>query len=146
MFTTSNRDTTREVFFHAWAKHRGGEPLEGMERMLVQVALAHPEYHAMLDDRDAHLDRDYSPAVGETNPFLHMGLHIAIEEQLTLGEPAGIREAFQRLRVQMPDEHEVQHRIMECLAESIYQMQRQRRDFDAAAYIECLKRHGAARR
>jgi hypothetical protein len=145
MFSTSNRDTTREVFFRAWRNHREGKPLEGIERVLVQVALRHPEYHALLDD-PAHGNRDYAPALGETNPFLHMGLHIAIEEQLTLGEPAGIREAFQRLMMQLPDEHEVQHRMMECLAECIYQMQQQRRDFDAAPYIECLARQATARR
>ena len=146
MYASSDRGATREVFFSAWRNHLDRKPLEGVERLLVQIALRHPEYHALLEDPQSHLERDYAPQLGETNPFLHMAMHLAIEEQLTLDEPRGIRDVYQALRARLPDEHEAQHRMMGCLAECIYEMQQQRRDFDAAAYIECLKRQATARR
>jgi hypothetical protein len=146
MYATNDRGATREVFFRAWRNHLDQKPLEGVERLLVQIALRHPEYQALLEDPQSHLERDYAPALGETNPFLHMAMHLAIEEQLTLDEPRGIRDVYQAMRARLPDEHEAQHRMMGCLAESIYQMQRRQRDFDAAAYIECLTRRATARR
>ena len=38
----------------------------------------------------ASLDRDWAPKGGETNPFLHLSLHLAVAEQLAIDQPAGI--------------------------------------------------------
>ncbi len=146
MPTSQDRGSTREVFFVAWRHHRNREPLQGVERLLVQIALRHPEYHALLDDPEEHLGRDYSPLLGETNPFLHMGLHIAIEEQLALDEPRGIRDIYQALLVRNPDEHAVQHHIMECLGDWLRQAQHQGNALDTTAYMESLTRLTNARR
>ena len=140
MYASNDRDATREVFFRAWRNHLEGKPLEGIERLLVQVALRHPEYHAFLADPEKHRDRDYRGESGEANPFLHMGLHVAIEEQLTLDEPRGIRDIYQALVLRNPDEHAVQHHIMECLGQWIYRAQRGGGNLDPASYIECLER------
>jgi hypothetical protein len=140
MYASQDRGATREIFFRAWRNHLDGKPLEGIERLLVQVALKHPEYHAYLIDAESHRDRDFTGYSGEANPFLHMGLHVAIEEQLTLNEPRGIREIYQALLARNPDEHVVQHHIMECLGQWIYQAQRQNTGLDPSSYLECLKR------
>ena|SRR6185436_11110280 len=143
MFSTNDRGSTREVFFRAWAHHCAGEPLEGIERVLVQIALRHPEYHTLLQNREQHLDRDYSPAMGDTNPFLHMGLHVAIEEQLMLDEPRGIRDIYKTLIARIGDEHTAQHQIMECLSEWIWQAQKTGTGLNPAPYLDCLKRQTA---
>ncbi len=140
MPSTPDRGSTREVFFRAWRHYSDGKPLEGVERVLVAVALRHPEYHALLDDPQEHLGRDYSPIAGETNPFLHMGLHIAIEEQLALDEPRGIRNIYQTLLARNPDEHAVQHDIMECLGEWLRQAQNHGSGLDQTPYVACLTR------
>ncbi|KPK47450.1 MAG: hypothetical protein AMS22_16570, partial [Thiotrichales bacterium SG8_50] len=88
------RDATREVFFSAWRTYRAGQALEGVQKLVVQVALQHPEYHAMLDNAQDYADQDYTPEMGQTNPFLHMGMHIAIEEQLALDQPRGLRARY----------------------------------------------------
>ena len=93
MFNPS-RDQARQFFFDAWQKYRAGQPLEGLETVAVEVALAHPEYHDTLDDPERFLDRDYTPDAGQTNPFLHLSLHVAIEEQLSIDQPPGIRAEF----------------------------------------------------
>jgi hypothetical protein len=136
----SDRSATREVFFRAWERHRRGEPLEGIERLVVEVARRHPEYHAMLDAPDRYRDRDYLPDLGETNPFLHMGMHLAIEESLALDQPRGVLEHYRRLLARLADEHAAQHSMMECLAEMLWQAQRDGTAPDERRYLDCLAR------
>ena len=71
--------------------------LSAMENMALEVILLHPEYHAMLDDAERYQNKDYLPEMGDTNPFLHMSMHIAIKEQLSIDQPPGIRQRFERL-------------------------------------------------
>lgn len=140
MFAADNREALRAVFFRAWQRHQQGQPLEGIERLVVDVALRHPEYHAMLADPDGYRDRDYLPEMGETNPFLHMAMHISIEEQLALDQPAGVRAHYQRLLKRLPDEHAVQHQMMECLGEMLWQAARNAGVPQESVYLDCLAR------
>ncbi|MEQ1630253.1 MAG: DUF1841 family protein, partial [Gallionella sp.] len=87
---------------------------------------------------DAHLDKDYSPESGATNPFLHLMMHLTIEEQISIDQPPGIRAHFVRLTRKLESEHDAQHQMMECLSEMIWQAQRNRTQPDAAIYLNCL--------
>ena len=111
-----------------------------LESMTLDVALLHPEYHAMFDQPDKYLDRDYPPELGEINPFLHMSLHLAVNEQLSIDQPPGIRAAYERLLRKTGDEHAARHALLECLAETIWQAQRLAATPDPDLYIDCLKR------
>lgn len=139
MFTT-NRMELRDVFFRAWHNYREQRPLEGIETIIVDVALRHPEYHRVLDAADAVRNRDYDPVFGEANPFMHMGLHIAVAEQLSIDQPPGVRDCFQRLSARLPDAHAVEHAMMECLGDALWHAQRAGCVPDREAYLECLKR------
>jgi hypothetical protein len=139
MFNPS-REQARQFFFDAWRKYRQREMLSAMENIALEVILLHPEYHAILDDTARYQDKDYLPEMGDTNPFLHMSMHIAIREQLSIDQPVGIRQRFERLLTKTGDEHAVMHQVMECLAEMIWQAQRSQSAFDAAVYLECLDR------
>jgi len=139
MFNPS-RDQARQFFFDAWQKYRDGRPLEGLETVAVEVALLHPEYHQALDDPERFLDRDYTPEEGQTNPFLHMSLHVAIEEQLSIDQPPGIRAEFERLLARRGDRHAALHVVLECLGEVVWQAQAARTIPDGEAYLECLRR------
>lgn len=116
--------------------------LSPMEDMALEVILLHPEYHALLDDPERYQDKDYLPEMGNTNPFLHMSMHIAIKEQLSIDQPFGIRKRFERLLKLTHDEHAAMHEVMECLAEMIWQAQRNQSAFDASVYFECLDQRG----
>jgi len=130
----------RKVFFDAWHKHRAGLVLEGIERIVVAVALRHPEYHPILDQPEASADRDWTPELGESNPFLHMAMHIAIEEQLSIDQPAGIRAHYQAMCRKLGDDHAAQHQVMECLGSMLWQAGRDQSPPDPAVYLECLQR------
>ena len=137
MFNPS-REQARQFFFDSWRKYRARETLSGLEKVALQVILLHPEYHALFDAPERNLDRDYAPEHGALNPFLHLSLHLAIEEQLSIDQPPGIRAAFEQLRVKTGAEHDAKHALLECLAEIIWQAQRASSAPDQALYLECL--------
>lgn len=139
MFNPS-RDQVRQFFFDVWAKYRAGQPLAGAERPALEAVLAHPEYHALLERPERYKDRDYLPEAGELNPFLHLSMHLAVAEQLSVDQPPGIRARHQQLLEHHGDAMAAQHAVMDCLGEMIWQAQRHQTAFDAAAYLACLDR------
>jgi hypothetical protein len=143
MFYGQDRRQLRRVYVQAWAKHRRGEPLAGIEAIIVAIAARHPEYHALLETAESAVDRDWQPELGETNPFLHLAMHTAIEEGLSVDEPPGVRALYQVLLGQLPDEHAVQHHMMECLGEMLWQASRAGTLPDTGSYLACLRRLAA---
>lgn len=139
MFNPS-RDQVRQFFFDAWRKHGKREVLAGLDAVAVGIMLLHPEYQPVLDDPERYRDREYRPDAGDTNPFLHMSMHLAIEEQLSIDQPAGIKGEFARLAARLGDRHAACHEVMECLAETVWRSQRDGVPPDPLAYLECLKR------
>jgi len=138
MFNPS-RDDVRRMFFGAWRKYRDGVPLAGIEALALDVILEHPEYHTVLDDEARYREKDY---VDETNPFLHMSLHLALEEQLSIDQPPGIRGRWQVLLERCGERHAALHEAIECLAEMVWRSQRDGLPPDAGAYLSCLERRG----
>jgi hypothetical protein len=136
MFNPS-REQVRDLFFETWRKYRAGEPLAGMEPLALDAMLAHPEYHGVLSDPARFREKDYTD---ESNPFLHMSLHVAVEEQLSIDQPPGINAAFQRLLEKNNDRHEAMHEVIECLAETLWLAQRDGMPPDASRYLDCLSR------
>ena len=134
------RDEARQFLVAAWRKYRGAQPLSPLEEMAVTVIAAHPEYHAVLEAPERHLERDYSPDDGRINPFLHLQMHIAVAEQLSIDQPRGIRAHFERLRAAHSDEHAALHAIVDCLAETLWQAQRDRTTPAETLYLDCLAR------
>lgn len=138
MFNPS-RDEVRRFFFEAWRKYRNQLPLEGLEQTAIEIMLLHPEYHPLLDQPDQHADRDFSPESGHLNPFLHMSLHLAIAEQVSIDQPRGIHELHRQLQT-IKGGHDALHVLLECLGETVWQAQRTGMPPDEAAYLECLRR------
>ena len=134
-----NREQSRQMFFNAWNKHKNQQVLEPIESMIVDVIQLHPEYHTFIEKPETTQDKDYFPETGETNPFLHMGLHIAIKEQLSINQPFGIKDQYNKLLTKHQDPHIVEHKIMECLAQMIWEAQRNNAFPDNQAYLSCLK-------
>jgi hypothetical protein len=138
MFNPS-REEVRRFFFEAWRKYRNQLPLEGLEQTAIEIMLLHPEYHPLLDQPEEYADRDFSPESGRLNPFLHMSLHLAIAEQVSIDQPRGIRALHQRLAA-AKGAHNALHVLLECLGETVWQAQRTGMPPDEAAYLECLRR------
>ena len=142
MFKPS-REQARQLFFDTWRKYHQREILSGIETIVLEVILLHPEYHGILDDANRYLDKDYLPEMGGTNPFLHMSMHVAIKEQLSINQPIGICERFARLQKNTGSEHTATHQMMECLAEMLWQAQRNQSAPDATIYFDCLDKQSS---
>jgi hypothetical protein len=134
------RDEARRFLIDTWAKYRAGQPLSPLERTTAALIALHPEYHALLEAPERHVERDYAPEDGAVNPFLHLSLHLAVAEQLAIDQPAGIRAEFERIRQARDNEHAALHAVVECLGEVIWQAQRQKTPPNGALYLECLAR------
>ena len=134
------RDESRRFLVDAWRKRRESAPMSGLERQAADLIAIHPEYHGVLEAPQRHLDRDYVPEGGAVNPFLHLSLHLAVAEQLSIDQPPGIRAHFERLRARRGSEHAALHAILECLGEVVWQAQRTNSAPDGALYLECLAR------
>lgn len=137
---TDSRTDTRQIFFAVWRKQQAGEPLSALETIVADIIRLHPEYQPLLaGDPNKALDRDWQPEGGETNPFLHMGLHIAIREQLSIDRPPGVKAAYEALLKRHSNVHAAEHVMLECLAETLWHGQREGQLPNEAVYLACLK-------
>jgi hypothetical protein len=134
------REQVRAFFFDTWRKYRAGQPLAGLEAVCLDVILLHPEYHPALGAPEKYSDRDYTD---ESNPFLHMSLHLALEEQLSIDQPPGIKDRFSALLVKARNRHDALHEALECLAEMLWRAQRENKPPDPGFYLGCLDKRGA---
>ena len=137
---SQDRDQLRQMFFQTWQKYQRKAAMEPLERLIAEIIVQHPEYHAVLNKPEHYLARDYHAGLGETNPFLHMALHISIQEQLGTQRPNGIVELYQALLDQLQDRHEVEHQMMSCLSEMIWQAQQNQTPPNESQYLACLDR------
>jgi hypothetical protein len=136
-----SRTDMRRTFVEVWRKQQAHKPLSALENIIADIIRRHPEYQPLLAEPDTALARDWRPEGGETNPFLHMGLHIAIREQLSIDRPAGVKAAYSTLLKKTGDPHAAEHLMLECLAETLWRSQRDGRLPDDQAYLDCLKCH-----
>jgi hypothetical protein len=139
-FHDQGRSSLRRMYVEAWRKHRGSLPVEPVEDQIIRVIELHPEYARVLETDDAALDRDYTPEQGQTNPFLHMGLHLAIREQVATNRPSGIAAVHSALVVKLGDAHEAEHAMIEQLGAALWNAQRAGLPPDETAYLESLRR------
>ena len=135
-----DRDSSRRFFIEVWQKHQAGQYLQPLEELIAGVIQEHPEYRKYMQEDEALLDLDFAPETGQINPFLHMGMHIAIREQVASNRPAGITDIYQQLAKSATSVHDLEHRIMECLGEALWRAQRDNTLPDETAYLECLKK------
>ena len=140
MLFGAERNQMRQLFIDAWRKQQQAQPMEPLERLIADIALDHPEYHALLADPEQALDKEFPPEAGQSNPFLHMAMHISLREQVGTDRPAGIGRLHQRLAQRLGDLHEAEHQLMECLARMLWEAQVEQRLPDEQAYLECVKR------
>lgn len=137
VFHDQQRDALRRMYLEAWQRHSEGLPLTPLQAQVADVVALHPEYHSLLTP-DA-LDRDWTPEQGQTNPFLHMGMHLALREQVSTDRPKGIRDVHALLVRRHDSDHEAEHRMMEPLGAALWEAQRQGVAPDEQRYLAALR-------
>ena len=137
---SNERDKLRQFYCDTWEKHcQQKEALSPLEQQIAAVIKEHPEYQKVLENKEASVQADYLPEMGDSNPFLHMGMHLGLREQVSTNRPQGIAELYQSI-VTLSNVHDAEHEMIECLAESIWQAQQNQTQPDEIAYLQCLKK------
>jgi hypothetical protein len=137
MIFGQDRNELRRMYSDAWARARQEGVLSPLDAQIVKVIEEHPEYQSFIEHSSIAVD--FSPGQGQSNPYLHMGLHLAIRDQLATNRPAGIRDVFERLAKASGDPHAAEHAMLDCLAESLWDAQRNKVPPDEALYLERLQ-------
>ena len=140
MFNPS-RDQVRSFFIDTWRKCQARDVLTPMETTAADIITQHPEYHAVVEDPEA-IDRDFPPESGQINPFLHLSLHLAIEEQLSIDQPPGVRAAFEAACARRGGRHDAMHHALECLGGMLFNAQRSGPPPAGPAYVGPLRKRG----
>ena len=139
MLFDPSREQVRNFFCESWRKHRERLILEGAEATAADLIAEHPEYHPLLENPDAAIEKEFTPEGGQMNPFLHLSLHLAVADQISIDQPTGIRAAYQALR-QRREVHDAEHALIECLGEALWRAQRNGGAIDAELYLEAVRR------
>ena len=134
-----SRDQARQFLFDAWKKFQQQAVLTDLEKIAVEVIQMHPEYHSILETPERYMNEQYFPEMGSTNPFLHLSLHLSVIEQISINQPIGIAQIYTQLQQYHNDSHLAQHDILDCLAETIWQAQRNNSGLDAQSYLTLLE-------
>jgi hypothetical protein len=138
MIFGQDRNELRQMYADAWQKRCDNSPMSPLEAQIADVIAMHPEYQAGI--ARGELDEDYTPDGGKTNPFLHMGLHLGVREQLSTNRPPGIREVYAKVAARTGDAHAAEHQVIECLAATLWEAQSADRPPDEQKYLERLQR------
>ncbi|WP_434778467.1 DUF1841 family protein [Neisseria sp. Ec49-e6-T10] len=133
-----NSTEVRRFFAQVWQLRSNGQ-LDALQKKALAIILEHPEYQHFLDNIDAYLDTQWLPENGETNPFLHMSLHLSLQEQCVINQPPGIADIAQQLAQKHDGIHEAEHVMMDALVEMIWQAQRHKTGFDVNLYVTQLR-------
>ncbi len=144
LFDGYSRDQLRLAYAQAWAKRLARSPLAPLEAQIADVIEAHPEYQRLVADADTAVGFEQDTALVADNPFLHMGLHLAVREQLCIDRPPGVRELQRQLQVRYADAHRAQHALMEALGEELWMAQRDGRVPDENRYLALARKRLAA--
>lgn len=138
MIFGQDRDEIRRMYVNAWRKRVNGEPMSALEQQIADVIGDHPEYQDLM--QDDLVEADYTPEGGATNPFLHMGLHLAVREQVATDRPPGVATVYAALKARSGDAHEAEHKAIDCLAETLWEAQSRNTMPDEQAYLERLRK------
>ncbi len=136
-----NTTDVRGFFGRVWQLRQQPHTLDALQQKALRIIAAHPEYHAYLEHWQRYVDHNWAPEQGQTNPFLHLSLHLSIQEQVAIDQPFGIADIHGRLCAQHQDDWgAAEHAMMEALAETIWQAQRYGQGLDVNAYMTRLRR------
>ena len=138
MFDGYTREQLRRSYAEAWAKHLAGAPVTPLQAQIIDVIGEHPEFHDIVSDADAALAFEPGSSAA-VNPFLHLGLHLAVREQLSVDRPPGICELHRQLQARYGDSHGAEHALMESLGETLWEAQRRGVAPDEARYLSLAR-------
>ena len=136
-----NTDDVRRFFAYVWQHRFAPLQLDGLQRQALRILEAHREYAHILENIEEYMDYEWTPDKGESNPFLHLSMHLSIQEQVAIDQPFGIRAIHAQLCAHHNDNWvAAEHEMMEALAETLWEAQRFKRGLDVNNYMTKLRK------
>ncbi|WP_274571088.1 DUF1841 family protein [Neisseria leonii] len=136
-----NTHDVRRFFASVWRQRFAPLGLDALQQKALRIIEAHPEYAHYLEHVEDYLDKVWTPQDGEENPFLHLSLHLSVQEQAGIDQPPGIRALHRQLCARHDDDWvAAEHEMIEALAETVWEAQRFGRGLDVNAYMTRLRR------
>jgi len=139
-FANMTREQLRQTYAEAWRKHVEHRPISPLEALVVDVLVLHPEYQILVSKPLEAQDYEHGTQGAAENPFLHMGLHLAVREQLAIDRPPGIRALHHALQAAGHAGHDAEHVLMQALGETLWEAQRAGRAPDELDYLAKARR------
>lgn len=137
MFDISTQGV-RLFLAEVWRK-RFSLHLQPIEVMTLKIINAHPQYHHILENIDSYLNKNWSALSRDSNPFLHLSLHLSLQEQVSIDQPPGIAVIHQKLCDRYGNWLEAEHQMMDALLELLSNVGLSNKDFDMNMYLDRLK-------
>ena len=135
MLFGSTIEDTRVFFYEAWVKFNQKKPLSPLEQQIARVIADHPEYQPLFNHTHRSVLENFSFETVE-NPFLHMGLHLTLRDQIKLNRPLGITKIYQQLLKRHSDQHETEHVLMQHLADCLWMAQKNQTEPNEQHYLK----------
>ncbi|MBT4835715.1 MAG: DUF1841 family protein [Methylococcales bacterium] len=135
-----NREEMRQFYCECWRKHQQQEICQPIEQQIIGIMLLHPEYHSFFEQNEQATQRDFHPQLGETNPFLHIALHLTLAEQIQTDKLKGLKTLYENICRRKQDSHIAEHLMIECLSSQIWETQHNQTTFDDKKYLRCLRK------
>ncbi len=140
MIYGNDRSALRKIYFDSWHKYKEKLPLEPLEKRLSEIIAQHPQYHSIFDNPEKYLNYDFAINENETNPFLHLGMHTTILEQVGMNRPNGITDIYQQLMHKWGSSLEVEHQMINVLVDCLWHIQNTGEEFDEQSYLKNLQK------
>jgi hypothetical protein len=134
------RESNRQRLHEVWVAAKAGRPLAGEEAAYAKAMLDHPEYHNAWEFADQVGAAEY--VVDGANPFLHITVHVIIENQLAQGDPPEVAKTLERLLGQGMGRHGAIHAIAAAFMEVAFPAFQGREPFNTKRYIKKVRRLG----
>jgi hypothetical protein len=130
----------REIFFNVFKKSQNNERLEPLEKQIIELIQEHSEYQEIFLNPEKYKEYNFSAELQEENPFLHLGLHLTLLDQITTNRPKGITAIYKDLVDVMGNAHHAEHHMMEILHEELQQVVHNKKFPDEKNYLKQLKK------
>ena len=137
------RSANREYLHFLWekAKNNDLDGLDDEDRRLAEAMLMHEdEFFNEFEFADVLHDREFDPDT-DVNPFMHITIHTAVENQLAAKDPIEVYQFYNAMRKKKCSHHDTIHLIGAILLPLIFDTMKHQKSFNNDRYVSMLKKY-----
>ena len=136
-------EENRQHLYTLWGRAKEGnfDGLTDDEERFARIMLDHrDEFYNQFEYTGLAYDQE-NDSEAEFDPFLHVGIHAAVEAQLELRDPVEAFQFYNALRNKKYPHHDAVHFIGQILIYLIFDVIEDEQPFDLETYRKLLKKY-----